>query len=187
MGYALADAVRKSGHRVTLISGPVSITPPKNVTLIKVVTANQMCSQVLKHVMKTNVFISCAAVSDYKVDKTSAHKLKKNHHPVLLKLVPTTDILSEVNSRLIRQGVRHDKILVGFALETDNLIMYAYKKLIMKNLDMIVANPVQSIDNDYTRVTIINRYNETIKPRKMKKTDAAEYIWSKIGQVCSQK
>jgi len=136
MGYALARAALHEGANVTLVSGPVALAPPAGVKLISVESAAEMHDAVMHEVSASDVFIACAAVSDYRVGQQAGHKIKKSTQTMTLELVPNTDILAAVSALAERP------FCVGFAAETQDLEKYALDKLERKNLDMIAANLV---------------------------------------------
>ena len=143
MGYAIAEAAMKQGARVTLVSGPVFLAPPFGVELVAVESAQQMYEAVMGEVADCEIFIACAAVSDYRVAETAQHKIKKTGEVLTLQLVPNPDILAEVSA------LRARPFCVGFAAETENLEQYARGKLQQKNLDMIAANRVGSAGSGF--------------------------------------
>jgi phosphopantothenoylcysteine decarboxylase/phosphopantothenate--cysteine ligase len=134
MGYALAQAALRAGHKVTLISASVSLKPPKGATLVQVVSAADMYRAVRRHFRSCDCLIMAAAVSDYTPTRVSRIKLKKTTSPLALKLKPTADI--------IKWAGRHKggRIVVGFALEDRDIYRRAEAKLRSKRADMIVAN-----------------------------------------------
>lgn len=136
MGYALAEAAQAAGANVTLISGPVTLATPLGVSRIDVSTAEEMQSAVMSRIKRDSIFISVAAVADYKVAQQSAEKIKKTEADLTLTLIRNPDILAGVASSASRP------FCVGFAAETQKLEQYARAKLEKKNLDMIVANLV---------------------------------------------
>ena len=136
MGYALAEAARSAGARVTLISGPVNLAAPDGVDRVEVTSAEDMHSQVMSRIKTPGIFISVAAVADYRIDAPSREKIKKTKDDLTLTLVRNPDILSAVANSANRP------FCVGFAAETQNLEHYARLKLEEKNLDMIIANLV---------------------------------------------
>ena len=136
MGYALAEAAAAAGAKVTLVSGPVSLDTPAGVNRIDVSSAEQMQSAVMSRIRQDSIFISVAAVADYKVAEQSDEKIKKTDTELTLTLVRNPDILAGVANSPSRP------FCVGFAAETQNLEHYAREKLEKKNLDMIVANLV---------------------------------------------
>ena len=136
MGFALADALIESGADVTLISGPVNIGPPGKCKTISVKTAQEMFQEVITHVQQADVFISCAAVSDYRPEQIYRSKIKKAPDSLTIKLIKNPDILKEVALQF------PNKFIVGFAAETENLEINALRKLQEKQLDMIIANEV---------------------------------------------
>ncbi len=151
MGYLLAEESKKNGANVILISGPTNLKPPKNVKLINVISAEQMFGCVKKYFGKCDVFISCAAVGDYRVREISENKIKKTGKSLNLKLIPNPDILFEISK------IKGSRILVGFALESEDIAKNALKKLREKNLDMIVANTVGTMNSDKTTGAIITK------------------------------
>ena len=136
MGYALAEAALKESASVTLVSGPVALPAPQGVQLIAVESAQQMYDAVMQQASLSDIFIACAAVSDYRVDQAADHKIKKSTGSMSLQLVPNTDILAAVSA------LEQRPFCVGFAAETQQLEKYALSKLKQKNLDMIAANQV---------------------------------------------
>ena len=134
MGYAIAAAAIKAGAEVTLVSGPVALTAPANVTLINVTTAEQMYQAVMSRASENTIYIGAAAVADYS-PVVSDKKIKKDGDQVTLTLQKTKDILAEVAA--LEQS---RPFTVGFAAETHNLEVYARDKLTRKKLDMIAAN-----------------------------------------------
>ena len=136
MGYAVARAAEEAGAAVTLVSGPVSLVPPARVRVIEVVSAGQMYDEVLAAAPASDIFVSAAAVADYRTGNAAGQKMKKKDADLLLRLEKTPDILAEV------AALDRPPFTVGFAAETENLHDNAKKKLKSKNLDMIAANRV---------------------------------------------
>jgi phosphopantothenoylcysteine decarboxylase/phosphopantothenate--cysteine ligase len=136
MGYALAEAALKEGASVTLVSGPVALPTPAGANLVAVESAQQMYDAVIQRASQSDIFIACAAVSDYRVDQVAAQKIKKSDTSMSLQLIPNADILAEVSA------LEQRPFCVGFAAETQQLEQYALGKLKQKNLDMIAANRV---------------------------------------------
>lgn len=178
MGYALAREAKQMGADVTLISGPSSETAPDDIKTIKVQTAQEMLKEVKKHFPSTNIFISCAAVSDYRPEKTSKQKIKKNAGTLNIKLTKNPDILKEISKN------KNGKIFVGFAAESNDLIKNAKEKLKGKNLDYIVANDIISKDSgfesDYNKITIINKNGKIKKFDRMLKSECAKIILGEL-------
>ena len=137
MGFALATAFAERGANVTLISGPVNLLTPQNVTRVDVTSAQEMYQAALKSAVKNQIFIGCAAVADYRLAEVSAQKIKKSGEELSLKLIRNPDIIAEV-----AHLSENRPFTVGFAAETQNLADYAQDKLQRKNLDMICANDV---------------------------------------------
>ena len=151
MGFAIAEAAKKMGANVTLISGPVSLKTPKGVQQIDIQSAQQMHQQALEN--PGDIFIACAAVADYRLKEIASEKIKKNSEEIQLTLVKNPDIVSEIAALSDRP------FTVGFAAETDNLEQYALGKLQSKGLDMIAANWVanennQGFESDSNQITL---------------------------------
>ncbi len=136
MGYAVARAAEEAGATVTLVSGPVTLAAPARVRVIDVVSAQQMQSEVLAAAPACDIFVSAAAVADYRTGRAAPQKMKKKESDLLLRLEKTPDILAQV------AALDSPPFTVGFAAETENLHDNAKKKLKAKNLDMIAANRV---------------------------------------------
>jgi phosphopantothenoylcysteine decarboxylase/phosphopantothenate--cysteine ligase len=140
MGYALARAARRRGAQVFLISGPTALAKPDGVRFLRITSAAQMQSEVMAHVAECDVVIKAAAVADYRPLARNSTKIKKKANSMAIELVKNPDILAGLG------GMERRPFLVGFAAETDALAKNAAKKLIEKNLDMIVANDVSQAD-----------------------------------------
>jgi phosphopantothenoylcysteine decarboxylase/phosphopantothenate--cysteine ligase len=136
MGYALAIAAQELGAAVTLISGPVNLLPPANIQTISVTSAIQMHEAVMETIHNCDIFIGCAAVADYQVQKKSNQKIKKSDSELTLTFIKNPDILSDV------AHLANAPFTLGFAAETQNLQEYALSKLQRKKLNMIAANDV---------------------------------------------
>ena len=136
MGYAVARAAAEAGAEVVLVSGPVSLEAPDRVSLRQVVTAQQMYETVMGEVNDADIFIAAAAVADYRCRAIAGNKIKKPVTEWSLSLEQTPDILVAVTN------LSQPPFTVGFAAETDDLVMHAQEKLARKRLDMIAANTV---------------------------------------------
>ena len=136
MGFALAEAARDAGAKVTLISGPVSIEPPTELECTFVSTAQEMYDNVMHEIPNQQIFISCAAVSDYRPVSVQSEKIKKIHGDLSLPLLRNPDIVAEVTK------LKNKPFVVGFAAETHELEKFALQKLNAKRLDLIAGNDV---------------------------------------------
>lgn len=136
MGYAVAQAAIEADAKVTLISGPVSIKPPDRAHYVPVVTAAEMQIEVSKLIETTDIFISAAAVADYRCIDVSDQKIKKSNENIALQLEKNPDIIASVTASV------HKPFTVGFAAETNDVSENAKIKLRSKAMDMIAANPV---------------------------------------------
>jgi phosphopantothenoylcysteine synthetase/decarboxylase len=149
MGYALARAALKAGHKVTLIMAPIAQRPPGKAKLVNVETAAQMFDAVKKHLEPCDCLIMAAAVADYTPARPAKTKIKRTEKSITLKLRPTPDILKWAASHK-----KKTQIVVGFALEDKAVRARAQKKLKDKNLDMIVVNKPTAIGADKSNVHI---------------------------------
>lgn len=156
MGYALAQAAAEAGHSVTLISGPVALTAPPGVTLVKVTTAQEMYEAVHAHLAGVDVAILAAAVADFTPANRADHKIKKRDGIPQIVLKPTRDILASLGHLEERRF-----LLVGFAAETDDIENHALEKLDKKKCDFIVANDVSKtgagFDSDENEVILFSK------------------------------
>lgn len=156
MGYAIARAARRRGARVLLVSGPTALEPPVGVEYCAVTSAEQMRQAVLERLAESSVIVKAAAVADYRPTGRVGQKIKKHDGPLpTLGLEQTPDILAELG------GMKAQRLLVGFAAETEQVLEHARRKLEAKNLDLIVANDVSAADAgfevDTNRVTLLYR------------------------------
>ena len=175
MGYSIAEAAKRRGAKVILISGPVSLMPPAGVELVRVITAEEMFNAVINRLPEVDVVVMAAAVSDFKPAVVVNSKIKKeNAGGMTLNLVKTQDILSEILEKKGKQ------FIVGFAAETEDMVANAKKKLDSKQLDMIVANDVcregAGFEVDTNIVTVIDRWGETVEYPVMTKAAVADKI-----------
>lgn len=174
MGAAIANTAESMGASVTLISSTQQVFS-ENINVIHTTNTHSMHQAVLEHINNQDVFISVAAVSDYKPKEIFKGKLKKDNSDITLQLTPTIDILKEI-------GLSKNKIFkVGFAAENENLIENAQKKLKEKNLDLIVANLIhESMGLEDTKISIIDK-NNVIEIPKSNKIVAAKAILKEIA------
>ena len=181
MGYAIAEKAAGRGARVILVSGPVAITPPPNVEMIRVESAEQMKNAVLANLDPATIFISVAAVADYRPANPADQKMKKTASRLSIELEPTTDILAEVGRR------KGDRIVIGFAAETQNLLAEGKRKLEAKNCDMVVANLVgpdgTGFEGDENEVLLITGDKEARLIPKAAKKEIARHILDAILQL----
>ena len=158
MGFALARAAIERGAQVRIVAGIATVAPPSGAEVIQATSAEDMRAAVLREIDAATIFISAAAVADYRAKHSSPKKIKKSEAEMILELERTTDILNEVAT-----NKKTDQLLIGFAAETDDIKDNARKKLSQKNLDMIVANDVSregsGFESDNNAVTILVRDN----------------------------
>ncbi len=182
MGYKLAIQAIKRGAKVTLISGPTNLEVPKDLyKFIKIESADEMYTEVINNLNEADIIIKSAAVADYKPKIYSNKKIKKTDDDLSIELTRNKDIAFEVGK------LKKDKILVGFAAETNNLIENATKKVKSKNLDFIVANDLTKEGAgfyvDTNIVKIIDKSGNIEEFPKMKKEEVADIILDKIVSI----
>lgn len=181
MGYAIAQAAAEIGATVNLISGPVNLATPNNVNRINVKSANEMYDVALKFAKKSSIFISCAAVADYRAETIATKKIKKtdDSDELVIKLVKNPDIVANIAS--LKKG---RPFVVGFAAETNNIKAYALKKLTTKNLDLICANDVSDkkigFNSDQNALTLYWQNGEQTLPLSNKQELAKELLQAVI-------
>jgi len=186
MGYALAKMARRRGAEVILITGPTLLSlPRKDIEVVPVRTADEMWEAVLSHMEKCTVVIKAAAVSDYRPRMMSQTKLKKAEPHYSLELERTTDILEEIGKK------KGGRILVGFAAETESLVVHARKKLVEKNLDFIVVNdvtnPGSGFSSDTNQVKILFPSGEEKDLPMMPKEEVSRFILDDVANLLRQK
>ena len=173
MGYAVAEAALARGAEVTLVSGPVAISPPAGARTINVKSARDMYEAVMANLESATIVVMAAAVADYRPARQADQKIKKNGSAFVLELEQTEDILAATGR------IKGSRIVVGFAAETENVVANAKKKLQNKNADLIVANNVSAADSGFdvetNRVTLISS-DEAIEMPLLTKRDTADRI-----------
>jgi len=181
MGYALAEAARDRGAKVTLVTAPTSLVEPVGVNLVKVNTAQEMQQAVQNVTTQADALVMAAAVADYRPTKTAKDKIKKGEVGLTLELEPTPDILSSVKGNFIK---------VGFAAESSNLMENAKQKLKQKGLDLIVANDITASDSgfgtDTNRVTTIDREGKVDSLPLMSKREVADKVLNRVAELFSR-
>ncbi len=181
MGYALAEAAAARGAHVILISGPVHLAPPRGCTVIPVHTAREMRDQVFEHLRAATIIVKAAAVADFHLAKVPSQKMKKTAARLSLELDPTPDILAELGRQ------KGDRVLVGFAAETENLQQETRRKLEAKNCDMVVGNLVGGEDgafeSDQNEVLLALSNGKFISVPRASKREVADRIFDEILQL----
>jgi phosphopantothenoylcysteine decarboxylase / phosphopantothenate---cysteine ligase len=184
MGYALAEAAHRRGAHVVLVSGPTELKIPEGVDWVPVRATEQMHRTVLERAREANVAIMAAAVSDYRPTAAQDTKIKRSEGRFTLELEPTPDILAELGRQ------KANKVLVGFAAETDHLSENARGKLSRKGADMVVANDITQegagFDTDTNIVTLYLRDGREIPLPKMSKLDVAKRILDQVLEIQKQ-
>jgi phosphopantothenoylcysteine decarboxylase/phosphopantothenate--cysteine ligase len=185
MGYALARAAHMRGANVTLISGPTSLEPPCGVNLIHVSSAIEMRKAVLDYLESAGIVIKAAAVADYRPASKAESKIKKRDGNLQIELERNPDIIAEIGKN------KGDRILIGFAMETDDLISNAKKKLMEKNMDLIVANDLNTagagFQGDTNCVKLIGRDGAIEDVPLMEKIEVANRILNRIKMIRSER
>lgn len=181
MGYAVAEAAAAHGARVTLVSGPVALPAPTGVAVVHVTSAQEMLDATVDAFATADAAILAAAVADYRPAVQADHKLKKGKEDLSsIELVENPDILATISKD------RGDRIVIGFAAETNDVIDNAKKKLARKGCDLIVANDVTRADStfgsDTDSVTLVGVHSETEYPC-MPKAEVANVIVSELAHM----
>jgi len=178
MGYALAEAARDRGAKVTLITAPATLPEPVGVDVVKVNTAQEMRQAVENVTPRVDALVMAAAVADYRPIKAAKDKIKKGEARLTLELECTPDILGSVKGNFIK---------VGFAAESSNLVENAKQKLKQKGLDLIVANDITAtysgFDADTNRVTIIDREGKVDSLALLAKREVADKILDRVVKL----
>jgi phosphopantothenoylcysteine decarboxylase/phosphopantothenate--cysteine ligase len=181
MGYAIAAAAARRGAQVILVSGPVHLPAPPDVEVIPVITAEQMRKAVFERLEPATIIIKSAAVSDYYVADVPDQKRKKTATRLSLELDPTPDILAELG---LKKG---DRLLIGFAAETENLLDEARRKMNAKKCDMLVANLVSAkglgFESDRNEVDIISRSGQIVHAGPADKSEIADQILDQVARL----
>ncbi|MBI5330905.1 MAG: bifunctional phosphopantothenoylcysteine decarboxylase/phosphopantothenate--cysteine ligase CoaBC [Betaproteobacteria bacterium] len=171
MGYAVARAAVEAGAEVTLVSGPTSLTPPREARTIPVISSKEMLGAVESVVRNAHIFIAVAAVADYYVLNPSEQKIKKDAHILTLELAPNPDILANISSRA------EPPFCVGFAAESENIEEYAELKRRRKHLPLIVANDVkQAVGRDEVQLILLDDAGRHVLDKADKLTQARRLI-----------
>lgn len=178
MGYSLASQAVKMGALVTLVSGPTNLPKPEGLeNFIQVRTAMEMFDKVMENFDSMDIGIACAAVADYKPKFYADQKIKKSDEDLVIELDRNPDILYNM-------GLKKDKqILVGFAAETENIIENAKKKLVKKNLNMIVANDAHNMRSSNNTATFIKKDGSMVNTGEKSKKDLAFDILKEITKL----
>ena len=185
MGYAIARAAEHRGAEVTLITGPTGLSDPVNVKIIRVRTAEEMAYAVLSQMEQSGIIIKSAAVSDYRPKTQSLHKIKKESGNLVIEFERTPDILKTIGEK------KQNQILVGFAAETQDLEKNAVKKLVEKNLDLIVGNivgqPGSGFGSETNQVTFFYRNGKSESLLSLEKNIVAHELLDRICQLSLEK
>ena len=178
MGFAIAAAARDRGADVTLLAGHASIEPPHGVAVTRIDTALELQAAAERAATKADVIIMAAAVGDYRVARVAAQKLKRGAGALTLTLAPNPDVLAGLGAKK-----RKGQVIVGFALETNDGVAHARKKLRAKNADLIVLNaPADGIGGETNRVTFVDAKRADAQPLQAKR-EVAEAILDRVNEL----
>ena len=179
MGVAIAAAAWRRGANVTLVAGPLDVPPPEGVTVVHVETTEQMARAVAQALPRAAALVMAAAPADFGVALPASSKVKKSTRPAQLTLTPTVDILESTRERR-REGA----VIVGFALETDDLLSNARAKLEAKALDLVVVNdarePGAAFAVDTNRVTLVDAAGGVEDLPLMTKAELADLLLDRV-------
>jgi phosphopantothenoylcysteine decarboxylase/phosphopantothenate--cysteine ligase len=178
MGYAVAEAASRRGAKVILITGPTALETPEGVERVDVRTAEEMLRVVQARFSAASIAIFAAAVADYRPAEPATTKIKRTKEALTIRLEPNPDILETVAKE------KGDRLVVGFAAETEHVAENARKKLTQKNADLIVANDVTAegagFDVDTNIVTIFSRDARDLPLPSMTKAEVAQRILDEV-------
>lgn len=177
MGYAVARTAMKRGAEVVLISGPSSLPVPRGVTFVPVTTAEEMYDACVSHFPQSTTVVMAAAVADYRPVESYETKVKKTEGPISIDMERTRDVLKELGQ------MKNGQVLVGFALETEDLAANARKKLREKNLDLVVGNSPGALDSPVNQVTVIDREDSVEVMPELEKDEIADRILDKVLRI----
>jgi len=177
MGFAIAEAARNRGADVVLIAANTSLKAPEGIGLVNVQNAKQMKDEVEKYFKNSDILVMSAAVSDFSPQKTSLDKIKKGKEAIGVELVPTEDILSGISKQ------KGKRVIVGFSVESRDLLNSSRAKLKAKGLDMIVANGVNAFESDSSKVSIIKKSGKVIDLPELPKSMSADKILDAVLSV----
>ncbi|MCI0459195.1 MAG: bifunctional phosphopantothenoylcysteine decarboxylase/phosphopantothenate--cysteine ligase CoaBC [Gemmataceae bacterium] len=181
MGYALAEAATRRGARVVLVSGPTALVAPAVAEFESVRSAEEMRQAIQKHLGEASVVIQTAAVVDFRPTRVARQKIKRGQGRVAIELEPTPDLLQEITAG------NGNRLVVGFAAETENLLDNARAKLQAKQLDMVVANDVTregaGFDSETNIVTILTRDGRQIDVPRMPKFSVANRVLDEVVRL----
>ncbi len=184
-GFALAEAARRRGARVILVTGPTHLEPPVGVQCIRIQTAAEMREAVLAHFAEADVVIKTAAVADFRPQKVAHDKVKKEAAELSIPLERTPDILAELGAQ------KGQRILVGFAAETQDLLANAAHKVRAKHLDFIVANDISNphlgFASDENQVYILDAAGQREALSTRAKTRLADDILDRVQRLLEQR
>lgn len=175
MGFACAAAAARAGHRVTLVTGPSALPDPRNVKVVRVVSALEMRAAAMKAFGGADAVIATAAVSDYRPARRVKGKIKKGPARMAVSLVRTPDILGEMGRR------KGDRVLIGFALETKDEISNALGKLAAKRLDHVVLDSPAAFGAGRIDATVIHADESREIFRRISKEDLARLLVTLLG------
>lgn len=185
MGYALARTALRRGAKVILVSGPTSLPPPPGVEFISVISAEQMAEAVLSRSTNVSVIVKAAAVADFRPSESLGQKIKKGQTDRQLKLTATRDILKILGEQKKESG--KFPLLIGFAAESEDLLAEGRRKLHEKNLDLLAANDITSIDAgfdvDTNRVVLLDRDDGEEHLPLAPKEQIADLIWNRVSKI----
>jgi len=185
MGYAVAVKAKHRGAKVILVSGPTSLPVPRGVRFVPVSSAVEMHDAVMAHLPEATVVVKAAAVADYRPAMRSESKIKKKAGPLTISLERNPDIIAEIGKK------KGNRILVGFAMESENLVDYATAKMTKKNMDFIVANDLTQegagFRTDTNIINIIARDGKMERLPLMSKTAVADRILDRVKELIDKR
>jgi phosphopantothenoylcysteine decarboxylase/phosphopantothenate--cysteine ligase len=186
MGYALAEASRRRGAQVILVSGPTHLEPPRDVEIERVRTSEEMAVAIFRQFDRATIILMAAAIADFRPAEPNPKKIKKQNGPSAIPLEPTRDVLAEITQRR-----RPQQLVVGFAAEAERVLENAAEKLRSKRLDLMVANDVTQegagFDVDTNIVTLLLPDGRQVPLEKMSKLEVANRVLDQVIELRREK
>jgi len=176
MGYALAEVLRDLGATVTLVSGPTALAAPQGLTVVAIRSARDLGKALEAAVANADALVMAAAVADYRPARASEQKLKRGPGGLTLELVPNPDLLKSVKRP---RGLK----VVGFALESQDGLAAARKKMLAKNCDLMVLNSPATLGGDTNEITILDRDGGVERLPVLAKRAAAERVAARLAAL----
>jgi phosphopantothenoylcysteine decarboxylase/phosphopantothenate--cysteine ligase len=185
MGFALAERALARGAQVSIVCGPVALTPPSGADVVPVESAEEMLKASEKLFGRSDVVIGAAAVGDWRFERRARGKIKRTGDALTVRLVPNKDILLELSRR--RKKAASSQLMVGFALETGDWLARAKAKLEKKGIDLIVANKADALASESSEAAVLDRAGACRRVPRSAKASVADAILDRIEEALHER